>query len=78
MDVAHQAERMSGCGKHYPILSDWNGRITDTPNRQLLTTPPNEFARQATSRPSRTSRGLRPVHRLNAREKAAGSEKPTR
>ena len=27
MDVAHQAERMSGCGKHYPILSDWNGRI---------------------------------------------------
>lgn len=27
MDVAHQAERMSGCGKHYPILSDWNWRL---------------------------------------------------
>lgn len=29
MDVAHQAERMSGCGKHYPILSDWNGHKAD-------------------------------------------------
>lgn len=75
MDVAHQAERMSGCGKHYPILSDWNGRIAAGPAATASGWIPACAGMTVRDLDDGAGQGESAIGSLSAREQSHGSSK---